>query len=394
MITTANRLNRIEEYYFSHKLREVRRLAASGRDIINLGIGNPDLPPSENTLAQLADTAQQAGSHGYQPYRGTATLRDAMAGWYKRTYGVSLDAQDELLPLMGSKEGIFHISMAFLDEGDHVLVPDPGYPGYAGAARLTGAKIINYNLIEANGWLPDLEALAQQDLSRVKIMWLNYPHMPTGALANRSFFEQLVDFGRKHHILLCHDNPYSQILNPDNPLSILLVPGAKTCCIELNSLSKSHNMAGWRVGMMAGNKQFIDAALTVKSNLDSGMFLGTQHAAVAALQNPTEWHHTQNEIYRERRELVYRLLDSLAFNYSKENTAGMFVWARVPESIENVETFLDEILYGADVFITPGKVFGKNGERYVRISVCQPKEIIQKAAERIEAFTNKRKIAV
>lgn len=394
MITTANRLNRIEEYYFSHKLREVRRLAASGRDIINLGIGNPDLPPSENTLAQLADTAEQPGSHGYQPYRGTPALREAIAEWYERIYGVTLDSQDELLPLMGSKEGIFHISMAFLDEGDQVLVPDPGYPGYAGAARLAGAEMINYDLTEANNWLPDLDALAAMDLSRVKIMWLNYPHMPTGALATRSFFERLIDFGRANNILLCHDNPYSQILNPDAPLSLLSVPGAKTCCIELNSLSKSHNMAGWRVGMMAGNKQFIDAALTVKSNLDSGMFLGIQHAAIAALENPAEWHNTQNSIYRERRQLVYRLLDSLEFSYSKENTAGMFVWARVPASIENVEAFLDEILYEAGVFITPGKVFGKNGERYVRISVCQPKSVIEKAADRIEAFVGEKQVAV
>lgn len=383
MIATASRLEQVSEYYFSAKLQEVRRLAAQGRDIINLGIGNPDLPPSAATIATLAAAAGEAGNHGYQPYRGIPELRSAMAGWYRRAYGVTLDPENQVLPLMGSKEGIFHIAMAFLNPGDEALLPDPGYPGYAAAVRLAGGTARFYDLTAENHWLPDLPALAQSDLSRVKLMWLNYPHMPTGALATPDDFQRLIDFARERHILLCHDNPYSLILNPAPPLSILSSSGAMDICLELNSLSKSHNMAGWRVGMLLGHPAYLDAVIKVKSNLDSGMFRPLQLAAVQALENPPEWHQAQNQRYRERREAVYMLLDLLGFAYSRQQSTGMFVWAKAPEEIAEVDRFLDELLYDAGIFITPGKVFGRNGERYIRISVCQRRARIEQAAERI-----------
>ncbi len=384
IIPPASRLSQVEEYYFSRKLQEVRRLISEGRDIINIGIGNPDMFPSQETVQTLSEQAFLEGNHGYQPYRGIPDLRKAMADWYQRTYGVTVDSTVQLLPLIGSKEGIFHISMAFLNPGDRVLTPNPGYLAYPAAARIVGAEPVFYDLTEKSNWLPNLDALQNNDLSRVKIMWINYPHMPTGAVANIAAFQQLVAFARRHHILICHDNPYSLILNP-NPLSIFNADGAFDCCLELNSLSKSHNMAGWRIGMAIGNRDYIDAILKVKSNLDSGMFLPLQKAAVSALQNSAEWHQQQNQQYSQRKKIVCKLLDSLNCSYQKE-TAGMFVWAKAPDHIDDVEVFLDELLYEAGIFIAPGKIFGSNGERFIRVSLCAPEERLQQAVERIRKW--------
>ena len=383
IINKADRLNQVSEYYFVKKLSEVRALNARGKDVVNLGIGDPDLPPSEATVQALAQSASSPRHHGYQPYRSIPELRNAMTRWYASVYGVGLDPETEILPLLGSKEGVFHVSMAFLNPGEKVLVPNPGYPAYAAAARLVGAQPIFYDLTEANGWLPDLDALGRQLDPAVKMMWLNYPNMPTGALASAEDFRALIAFAREHRILLVHDNPYSLVLNEEPPLSILRAEGAKDCCLELNSLSKSHNMAGWRVGMIAGAKDYLDAVIAVKSNLDSGMFLPVQHAAIQALENPEQWHQERNRIYHRRREHIYELLDLLQCSYAR-GAAGMFVWGRVPGHITDVEAFLDDILYNAHVFLTPGKIFGTNGERYVRISVCAPEEDIKKALSRIQ----------
>ncbi len=382
IIPCANRLTTVEEYYFSRKLAEVRQLTAQGRAVINLAIGNPDLPPSDATIAALTERAQQPGSHGYQPYRGAPDLRQAMAAYYARVYGVSLDPERQLLPLMGSKEGIFHISMAFLNPGDRVLVPDPGYLAYPAAARMAGGEPLFYDLSAENGWLPDLVALAKMDLSRVKLMWINYPHMPTGAAATLVDLQRIIAFCRENRILLCHDNPYSRILN-DSPLSLLQVDGALEVALELNSLSKSHNMAGWRVGLVAGQPDYLDPIVKVKSNIDSGAFLPVQLAAAAALQNSDEWHAAQNARYRERRELVWQFLEALGCRYRREGV-GMFVWAKAPESIPNVAQFIDELLYQKEVFIAPGGIFGKNGERYVRVSLCAPTEKIAEAVRRVQ----------
>lgn len=382
IIDKAKRLNQVSEYYFVKKLGEVRALNAQGKDVINLGIGDPDLPASEATVEALAQSAANPRHHGYQPYRSIPELRQAMSRWYSKVYGVELDPETEVLPLLGSKEGVFHVCMAFLNPGDKVLVPNPGYPAYAAAARLVGAEPVFYDLCEKQGWLPDLDSLSRQ-VEGVKLMWLNYPNMPTGALATAEEFRKLVDFARQHQILLVHDNPYSLVLNVGRPVSILSVGGAKDVCLELNSLSKSHNMAGWRVGMICGGKDYLDAVISIKSNLDSGMFLPVQHAAIQALENLEEWHQSRNDVYHRRRELIYGLLDLLQCSYAK-GAAGMFVWGRVPDHISNVEAFLDDILYNAHVFLTPGKIFGTNGERYVRISVCAPEENIKKALTRIQ----------
>lgn len=385
IISKADRLLEVQEYYFARKLAEVRALMAQGKKIINLGIGDPDLPASENTVQALTASAQQETSHGYQPYRSIPGLRLAMAHWYGKTYDVKLNPETEVLPLLGSKEGVFHISLAFLNPGDKVLVPNPGYPAYAAVTKLVGAEPIYFDLTESNNWLPDLKTLSKEDLTGVKLMWLNYPNMPTGALATEADFARITDFARTHHILIVHDNPYSLVLNTKPPISILHVPGAFDCCLELNSLSKSFNMAGWRVGMVTGQKDYIDAIIAVKSNLDSGMFLPVQQAAIEALQNPEEWHQARNEVYRRRRELIYQLLDLLGCQYSREAT-GMFVWAKVPAEMTDVETFLDTILYEAHVFLTPGKIFGSNGERYVRVSVCATEENIIEAIQNIHQF--------
>jgi aspartate/methionine/tyrosine aminotransferase len=382
IIPAAERLSSVQEYYFSRKLSEVRELMKQGRDIINLGIGNPDLPPSAETIDRLCEAANPESAHGYQPYRGTPELRRAMADWYQRTYEVTLNSESEILPLLGSKEGIFHISMAFLNPGDRALVPDPGYPAYASVTRLAGGEPLFYNLRESSNWLPDLDALTGGNLTGVKLMWINYPHMPTGKTANRENFQRIIQFAQEKGILICHDNPYSLILNPGKPLSILALEGAAETCLELNSLSKSHNMAGWRVGMVCGRREFLDAILIVKSNMDSGMFLPVQQAAAQALQNSEAWHAERNRLYYQRRELVYQLVKAIGLSY-ETGGAGMFVWAKLPDTIPDAESFVDELLYSRGIFVTPGSIFGKNGERYIRVSVCAPEERIQKAINRV-----------
>ncbi|MEM6804596.1 MAG: aminotransferase class I/II-fold pyridoxal phosphate-dependent enzyme [Bacteroidota bacterium] len=384
IIPEANRLESVKEYYFSKKLREIRNRVAAGEDIINLGIGNPDMAPSDATLKTLVREAIEPAKHGYQPYKGTPQLRYAFANWYENTYRVQLNAESEILPLMGSKEGIMHISMAFLNPGDQVLVPNPGYPAYSSAARIAGAEILPYSLRAENNWYPDLEELEEQDLSKVKIMWINYPHMPTGSKASDELFERLIAFAQKHQILLCHDNPYSLVLNPD-PKSILAYEGAKHVAIELNSLSKSHNMAGWRIGLVTGAEAYLQAILKVKSNMDSGMFLPLQEAAVSALANPYSWHGERNEEYQKRRLLAFDMLDELNCSYDKDQ-AGMFVWARIPNAEKSGEDFSEKILNGIHVFITPGFIFGDQGHRYIRISLCTPLNKLTLALNRIKSF--------
>ncbi len=376
MITKANRLNSVQEYYFSVKLREVRSLAQQGKPIINLGIGSPDLnPPSE-----VIEVLKNADVHSYQSYQGIPELRNSIASFYDLHYKVKLDPDHEVLPLMGSKEGILHISMAFLNPGDQVLIPDPGYPTYASVTNLVEAVPVTYALQEKNNWWPDLEELEKSDLSQVKLMWVNYPHMPTGSNAETRLFEKLVDFGLKHEILIVNDNPYSFILN-EEPKSILSVPRAKEIAIELNSLSKTFNMAGWRVGMVVGNEDYLRAILKVKSNMDSGMFYGIQLGASKALTLPLSWFKEMNEVYEERRRIVWRICDSLKLKYDR-HSSGMFIWARIPEG-RSSEAFCDKILYEHDVFVTPGTVFGKQGEGYIRFSLCLPKDQIEEVEKRL-----------
>jgi aspartate/methionine/tyrosine aminotransferase len=372
----------VEEYYFSRKLKEVSALKASGKDVINLGVGSPDLPPSEATIETLCRHARRADAHGYQPYTGIEELRRGFARWYDRWYGVSLDAEQEILPLIGSKEGILHVSLTFLNAGDGVLIPNPGYPTYTSVSKLVGAVPIPYALREDTGWKPDFEALEGQDLSGVKLMWVNYPHMPTGANGDRELFERLVDFGRRHGIVICHDNPYSFILN-DSPLSILQTPGAKEVCIELNSMSKAHNMPGWRMAMLASNAQFVQWVLKVKSNVDSGQFQPMQHAAAVALEAPAEWYAGMNEVYRSRRAVAGLLMQAMGCRYDERQT-GLFLWGRIPEEEAQVEALTDRLLYEANVFITPGFIFGSGGERYVRISLCCPEARLREALGRIQ----------
>ncbi|ARS34227.1 pyridoxal phosphate-dependent aminotransferase [Pontibacter actiniarum] len=384
IIPKAERLQQVQEYYFSRKLAEVRALQAQGKHIVNLGIGSPDLPPSAATVQALAASAQQAVSHGYQPYNGTARLRQAMQQWYQQLYKVSLTEQ-EVLPLAGSKEGIFHISMAFLNPGDKVLVPNPGYPAYAAAARLAGAEAVSYTLSEATDWLPqqeELEGLLAQ--GGVKMMWINYPHMPTGKAADRNTLARLVELTQKHSLLLVNDNPYSLVLHQQPPLSLLSIAGAKANCLELNSLSKSHNMAGWRVGMVLGGQEYLNAVLAVKSNLDSGQLLPVQEAAVAALQNSHAWHTERNGLYAARQQLAQRLLTEIGCTFQPEQV-GMFVWARVGEDVADVEAYLDELLYEHGIFLTPGKIFGSQGERYLRVSLCAPASELEEAIQRIKS---------
>ncbi|RKR10715.1 aspartate/methionine/tyrosine aminotransferase [Flavobacterium sp. 90] len=380
MITTAKRLDTVEEYYFSSKLREVRQLQSEGKSIINMGIGSPDLSPSKAVIEAVAAAIQEENGHGYQSYQGLPELRKGMADFYQNQFGVELNPNNEILPLMGSKEGIMHISLAFLNEGDHVLIPNPGYPTYTSVTNLVGAVPVYYDLKEANAWEPDFEALEKLDLSKVKIMWLGYPHMPTGARGSLALFEKLVAFAKKHNILLINDNPYSFVLN-DNPMSLLQVEGAKEVALELNSLSKTFNMAGWRVGMVLGNPEIIDAVLKVKSNMDSGMFYGIQKGAVAALNCDKSWFEDQNKIYRRRRELTEKLAEKLGCKVYKEGV-GLFVWAKLPEGIESSEKFIDEILYEKHIFITPGTIFGSNGEGYIRFSLCVKEEKVQEAIDR------------
>jgi LL-diaminopimelate aminotransferase len=381
-IKTANRLASINEYYFSQKLREIDALNKEGKDIINLGIGSPDLPPHPDVIQTLQDEAAKLNTHAYQSYKGSPMLRNAVANWYSTWYGVSLDADTEILPLIGSKEGIMHICMTYLNDGDEVLIPNPGYPTYKATVTLAGGICVDYDLVEANNWLPDFDALEKTDLSKVKLMFVNYPHMPTGQLPTNDVFEKIIAFAKANNILVVHDNPYSFILN-EKPMSILSVDGAKDVAIELNSLSKSQNMAGWRVGIMCGAKERIEEVLRFKSNMDSGMFLPVQLAAAKALGLGKDWYDGVNKIYRERKEKAFELLDLLDCNYDKTQ-AGMFVWAKIPTNFEDGYKLSNDVLYNANVFITPGGIFGSNGNAYVRVSLCASVEKFEEAIERIK----------
>lgn len=380
MITTAKRLDIIEEYYFSSKLREVRQLASEGKPIINMGIGSPDLKPSKAVIDAVVSAMQDENAHQYQSYQGLPELRKGMADFYQNNYGVALDPAVEILPLIGSKEGIMHISMAFLNEGDHVLIPNPGYPTYTSVTNLVGAVPVYYDLKETNNWEPDFDALEKLDLSKVKIMWIGYPHMPTGARGSLELFEKLVAFAKKHHILLVNDNPYSFVLN-DKPMSLLQVEDAKDVALELNSLSKTFNMAGWRVGMVLGSARLIDSVLKVKSNMDSGMFYGIQKGAVEALKSDQSWFDSMNEVYKVRRVLTEQLAEKLGCEVYKEGV-GLFVWAKLPAGITSAEDFIDKILYEKSIFITPGTIFGSNGEGYIRFALCVKEEKVQEAIDR------------
>jgi len=382
-IEVAKRLQHTEEYYFSKKLREIEELNKAGAQVINLGIGSPDLAPHPDVIKVLHEQASLQTTHGYQNYKGAPVLRQAIADWYARYYQVSLNPNTEILPLIGSKEGIVHICMTYLQEGDEVLIPNPGYPAYASAVRISGATAIPYTLTQENNWLVDFDALEQLDLSKVKLMWINYPHMPTGALANKEFFEKVVAFGKKHNILICHDNPYSFILN-ESPQSILSVEGAKDVCIELNSLSKSSNMAGWRIGMLVADEARIAEILRFKSNMDSGMFLPVQVAAATALNLDKSWYTDLNKIYAERRKKVFEIMDLLNCQYSTDQV-GLFVWARIPATYKDCYEICDAVLYDASVFITPGGIFGTAGEQYIRISLCASVEVFDQAIERIKS---------
>lgn len=382
-IEVAKRLQQTEEYYFSKKLREIDQMNQAGAQVINLGIGSPDLPPHPDVIKVLHEQALLTNTHGYQNYKGAPVLRQAIADWYARYYNVTISAETEILPLIGSKEGIVHIAMTYLQEGDEVLIPNPGYPAYTSAVRLTGATIVPYELSATNNWLIDFEDLEKRDLSKVKMMWMNYPHMPTGASANLEFFAKAVAFAKKHTILLVHDNPYSFILN-DNPISLLAVDGALDVAIELNSLSKSSNMAGWRIGMLVANSVRISEILRFKSNMDSGMFLPVQFAAAKALSLDKSWYDTLNKEYEARRLKVYEIMNLLGCEYDT-NQVGLFVWAKIPTSFENSYSLADDVLYKAKVFITPGGIFGSAGEQYIRISLCGKIETLEAAIVRLKA---------
>ncbi len=382
MIRPAKRLGQVEEYYFSKKLKEIARMRAEGKAVLNLGIGSPDLPPAPGVVDSLNKHSLIEANHAYQSYTGLPELRAAFAKWYATYFGVSLEADSEVLPLIGSKEGIMHISMTYLEAGDEVLIPNPGYPAYRAVANLTGATVRDYKLKAENNWLPDLAALAKTDLSKVKIMWVNYPHMPTGTAVAADFFAELVAFAKAHDILLVNDNPYSFILN-DDPTSLLSVPGAKDVALELNSLSKSHNMAGWRVGLLAGKADYLQDILRFKSNMDSGMFKPLQLAATRALQNPPEWYQELNKIYRQRRKKVESMMDLLECKYDT-NQVGMFVWAKIPDHYTSAYELSDEVLYNAHVFITPGGIFGSEGDQYIRISLCNSIDTFEVATRRMQ----------
>lgn len=380
-ISPAHRVGQIQEYYFSKKLKEVASLNAKGMDIISLGIGGPDKAPDREVVSTLCEMANRTDTHSYQPFTGLPQLRRAYADWYLKNYGVKLDPDTEIQPLIGSKEAILHVSLTFLNPGDGVLVPDPGYPTYTSASKLAEAEIFKYDLTAENNWYPDFDALEQLPLDKIKLMWINYPHMPTGAPASRKVFEKIVDFGRRHCIVIAHDNPYSFILN-EHPLSILQIPGAKDISLELNSLSKSHNMAGWRMGMIASNPEFINWFIKVKSNVDSGQFRPMMEAAIKALALPDSWYRQLNDIYAERRIIAEEIMTALGCSFDP-NQRGLFLWGRIPESIEDVEKFTDHILYDKRVFITPGFIFGENGRRYVRISLCATPDKLREALKRI-----------
>ena len=379
MITSSDRIRFVKEYYFSRKLQEIAKI--QNPSVINLGIGNPDLPPSETTINELIESSGDRKSHGYQLYKGIPELRFAFSEWYKNSYDVNLNPEKEILPLLGSKEGIVHTSLAFLNPGDEVLVPNPGYVTYTNATRLAGAIPGTYTLNDESQWYPDFSGLAKSNLKKVKLMWVNYPHMPTGARGNVTLFKKLIEFGRTHDILICHDNPYSFILN-ENPLSIFTTDKEIQYSIELNSLSKSHNMAGWRVGMVAGRSEYIQAILQVKSNMDSGMFLPLQKAAVKALESPPEWQNNLNLKYMERRKHIWKILDTLGCEYRK-NQAGLFVWAKIPQEFENGEEYSDWLLNTCHIFIAPGFIFGSEGNKYIRMSICVNESILNEVKNRI-----------
>ncbi len=386
-IHPSNRVSQVKEYYFSKKLKEVAQLNAKGMDIISLGIGGPDRPPHKSVIDTLCVEAQKDNTHGYQPYVGLPALRKAYADWYARWYGVELNPANEIQPLIGSKEGILHITLAFVNPGDAVLVPNPGYPTYTSVSKLAEAEIIPYNLTHENGWYPDFEELESLPLDKVKLMWVNYPNMPTGAPATMELYQKLVDFGKRHGIVIVNDNPYSFILN-DKPISMLSVPGAKDVAIEMNSLSKSHNMAGWRMGMLASNAKFVEWILKVKSNIDSGQFRPAMEAAVEALSCDAEWYKTLNAVYAQRRKVAEAIMAELGCSFD-ESQRGLFLWGRIPETAKSSEAFADNILYNARVFLTPGFIFGSNGERYIRISLCATEEKMKEALERIKEINNK-----
>ena len=384
MIQPAERLQLVSEYYFSRKLKEVAQLNAEGKNIISLAIGSPDMPPSPETIDVLCENARKADAHGYQPTIGIPELRSAMARFYKRWYGVELDPAKEIQPLIGSKEGILHVTLALCNPGDKVLVPNPGYPTYTSLSKILGQQIVNYDLLESNGWQPDFDQLEKMDLSGVKLMWTNYPNMPTGGRATRELYEKIVAFAKKHDIVVVNDNPYSFILNKEEHLSILQVPGAKDCCIEFNSMSKSHNMPGWRVGMIATNSTFIQWILKIKSNIDSGTFRPLQLAAAQAYDNTEDWHTQANiHTYATRRKIAEEIMTTLGCTFDPKQQ-GMFLWGRIPEKYANVEDLTEKVLHEGRVFITPGFIFGSNGKRFVRISLCAKDEKMQEALERIK----------
>ncbi len=387
-IVPADRVQEIQEYYFSKKLKEVAKLNAAGADIISLGIGGPDRPPHHDVIATLAEEAAKPGNHSYQPYVGIADLRQAMADWYKRWYGVELDPNTEIQPLIGSKEGILHVSLAFLNPGDGVLVPNPGYPTYTSVSKLAQADIYTYDLTEENGWMPDFNALEKLPLDKIKLMWINYPHMPTGTPATIELFEKIVDFGKRHNIVIAHDNPYSFILN-DNPMSLLKVDGAKDIAIEMNSMSKSHNMAGWRIGLLASNPVFINWILKVKSNIDSGQFKPMMLAAVKGYELGKEWYDEVNATYASRRKIAEKIMEALGCRFDT-NQKGLFLWGRIPDDVESSEALADKVLYDARVFITPGFIFGSNGNRYIRVSLCATEENMLRALVRINEMNSKK----
>jgi aspartate/methionine/tyrosine aminotransferase len=379
-LKAAYRIGNVEEYYFSRKLKEIKQRVKNGEDIINLGIGNPDMDPDPSVLKATAASLAKSGSHTYQSYIGSEDFRNAIANWYRRFFNVKLDINNQILPLMGSKEGIMHISMAFLNPGDKVLIPDPGYPTYNAVSSMMHAETVTYDLLEENNWQPDFDALEEIDLSQVKLMWVNYPNMPTGADASDELFERLIAFGLKHHILIVNDNPYSFILN-EKPRSIMQIKDASKTAIELNSLSKSFNMAGWRIGMVVGSEKILRHILNVKSNMDSGMFLPIQAGAIAALNLKNDWFDSLNQIYRKRRKLVYQILDCIGCNYDR-NGVGMFVWAKTNR--KNAEELSEELLNKAGVFITPGSVFGNNGIEYLRISLCTPEPALNRSIQKLK----------
>lgn len=382
-IQPADRLANVSEYYFSRKLKEVAQMNAEGKDIISLAIGSPDMPPSEETIKVLCEEAQKPNAHGYMPTVGIPELRKAMADWYKRWYNVDLDPNTEIQPLIGSKEGILHVTLAFVNPGDQVLIPNPGYPTYAAVNKILGSDIVYYDLLEDNHWQPDFDALEKMDLSKVKLMWTNYPNMPTGGNATMELYSRIVDFARRHQIVVVNDNPYSFILNK-KPISILNVPGAKDCCIEFNSMSKSHNMPGWRFGMLSSNAQFIQWILKIKSNIDNGTFRPMQLAAAQAYHNTEEWHTTYNiDVYQRRRNLAEQIMKLLGCTFDPEQV-GMFLWGRIPDHYADVEQLTEKILHEARVFITPGFIFGSNGNRYIRISLCAKEEKFKEALQRIQ----------